>query len=53
LRSRVHFASASMVETESSSEVSSNCNDSFTVIHSDEIEKTIAMVKLNDADYLT
>ena len=53
LRSRVHVASASIVETESSSEVSSSGNNPFTVIHNnDEIEKSITAMKLSGANYL-
>ena len=46
------IASASMMGTESSSEVSSGGgNNPFTIIHNDEIEKSITVVKLNGANY--
>jgi len=46
-------ASVSIVGTEYSSEVSSGGgNNSFTVIHNDEIRKSITAVKLNGANYL-
>ena len=54
LRSHVLVASASMMRTESSSEVSSGGgNNAFTFIHNtDEIRKLITAVKLNGANYL-